>query len=293
MALIIENLLGKQFPDKEFHYSSDKSALYALSVGMGQDPMDLSELDFVSGMQPKVLPSQATVIAWDYDFILDSGVDQVLILHGGQSVTVHSPLPSSADIVSSFKVRDVFDKGAGKGAVIVAETKIREKHSGELLTTNVWTSYARGEGGFGGQRGPGLTPDPMPSRKPDITVDRRGFRNQPLFYSLLGDKNPLHFDPRVAGAAGFDYPIMHGNCTFGMTCAAIVEAVCDYDPRRLKDIACSFSAPGKPGETLRTEIWMEQGGVRFRGYSAERGIELVSNGKAVVSNEYSQEQVNV
>lgn len=283
MALIIANLLGRTFPDQEFFYSTDKSCLYALSVGMAQDPMDLRELDFVSGPEPKVLPSQATVIAWDYDFIIDSGVDQVLILHGGQSVTVHNPLPSSAEIVSSFRIRDVYDKGPGKGAVIIAETKIREKHSGKPLTTNVWTSYARGEGGFGGERGPSLTPASMPERSPDIVVDRVGFLNQPLFYRLLGDENPLHYDPRVAQAAGFEYPIMHGNCTFGMACAAVVEAVCDYDPARLKDFSCSFSAPGKPGDTLRAEIWIEGDIARFRAYSVERGVELVSNGKAVVS----------
>lgn len=293
MALIVENLLEKEFPEKEFHYSSEKSCLYALSVGMASDPMDIRELAFVTGSDPKVLPSQATVIAWDYDFIVNSGVDQVLILHGAQSVTIHAPLPASADIVSSFRVTDVFDKGPGKGAVIVAETNVREKHSGKPLSTSIWTSYARGEGGFGGPRGPSLVSDPMPDREPDLVIDRRGFANQPLFYRLLGDENPLHYDPLVASAAGFAYPIMHGNCTFGMACAAIVAGVCDYEPRRLKEIGCSFSAPGKPGETLRTEIWLDGSAVMFRAYSAERGVELISNGKAVVSGEHGKEQTHV
>jgi len=282
MPLDPRRFLDRVFPEKEYTYIERDTSLYALSVGMAQDPLFLPELQFVCGAPLKVLPSQATVIAWDYDFILDSGIDEVLILHGGQSVTIHNPLPAAATIVSQFRIRDLHDKGAGKGAVIVGETRIRDKATGAPLCTNLWTSYARGEGGFGGARGPSMERPPMPVRAPDAVIETRTSTNQALFYRLLGDVNPLHSDPAIAAAAGFDRPIMHGNCTFGITCRALVAGMCGYAPERLLSLDCLFTAPGMPGDTVRTEMWKEGSSVRFRSLSKERGIELAGGGEAVV-----------
>lgn len=284
MPLDPSRFLGRRYPDREFSYTERDTMLYALSVGMAQDPTDRRELAFVCGPEPRVLPSQATVIAWDYSFIEGSGIDEVMILHGAQSVEIHNPLPPAATIVSEFRISDLFDKGPGKGAVIVAEIRIREKHSGTPLCTNLWTSYARGEGGFGGEKGPSAPKANYPDRTPDAMIDTPTNRNQPLFYRLLGDVNPHHFDPDFARAAGFERPILHGNCTFGIACRSVVIATCNYRPERLSRISCQFSAPGLPGDTVRTEIWREGGNVIFRAFSLESGAELIGNGLASIDD---------
>ncbi len=133
MPLDAQRLLHRVFPDREFSYDQRDTALYALCAGMAQDPMTIRDLEFVNGPAPKVLPTQSTAIAFDYRFIDGSGIDESLILHAGQSVTVHAPLPPSATVVCSFRIRDIFDKGPGRGAVIVAEARLRDKTSGTRL----------------------------------------------------------------------------------------------------------------------------------------------------------------
>lgn len=280
MVLDPSRFIGRSFPERRFRYTERDTQLYALAVGMAQDPLDRKELPFACGPDTPVLPSQATVIAWDYGFLLGSGIDEARILHGAQSVTLHRPLPAAADIVSRFSVTDLFDKGPGKGAVIVARTEIFEAASGTPLCTNVWTSYARGEGGFGGKRGESVPVRPPPARAPDHGLDSRTWPNQPLFYRLLGDINPLHWDPDFAALGGFDRPIMHGLCTFGIACRAVVATVCDHDPRRIRGFRCQFSAPAFPGDTIRTDIWVEGPRAVFRCRAVERDVDLVVNGKA-------------
>lgn len=283
MVLDPSRFVGKIFPEKRFRYTERDTQLYALSVGMAQDPLDRNELVFACGPNTPVLPTQATVIAWDYDFILGSGIDEAKILHGAQSVTIHSPLPAAADVISRFAVTDLFDKGPGNGAVIVARTEIFEEATGRPLCTNVWTSYARGEGGFGGERGPSSPVLPAPSRAPDHSVDSRTWLNQPLFYRLLGDVNPLHSDPDFAALGGFDRPIMHGLCTYGIACRAVVATTCAYDPRRMLDFRCQFAAPAIPGDTIRTDIWTDGDAVTFRCRAVERAVDVAVNGRASIA----------
>ncbi len=283
MPLDPGKLIGRDFAEKRFSYTQRDSSLYALAVGMAKDPCNLRELDFVCAGELKVLPSQATVIAWDYDFVLESGIDQVMILHAAQSVTIHNPLPAAAGIISQFCIKALYDKGPGKGAVIIAETRIRDEATGKPLCTNLWTSYARGEGGFGGERGPGAEKRLAPGRAPDCIVDAPTVANQPLLYRLLGDVNPLHWDPEIARAAGFPRPIMHGNCTFGIACRAIVAGICDYEPERLASIGCDFTAPAMPGDTIRTEIWRDGDSISFRAVALERHVEVIGNGEARIT----------
>jgi len=281
MPLDPSKFLGRRFEDKVFEYSEQKTSLYALCAGMAQDPLDRRELDFVADASPlKVLPSQATVIAWDYGFILESGIDETMILHGAQAVTVHNPLPPAGRIRSSFRIRELYDKGPGAPAVIVAETSIFDCDSGLPLTTNLWTSVARGEGGFGGKRGPSATPIERPERTPDRVIEARTWPTQPLFYRLLGDVNPLHSEPGFAAAGGFDRPILHGNSMFAVACRAVVVGACGYRPDLIRHIECRFSAPGIPGDTIATELWIEGSEVRFRCLAVERGVELIVNGRA-------------
>ena len=275
MPLNAQRLLERVFPDREFTYDERDTALYALCSGMAQNPMDARDLSFVNGPAPKVLPTQSTAIAFDYRFIEGSGIDEFLILHAGQSVTVHAPLPPSAAVVCSFRIRDIFDKGAGRGAVIVAEARLREKTSGAPLCTNVWTSYARGEGGFGGERGPRTPVIAIPERAPDRQISTTTTAAHPLFYQLLGDTNSVHIDPDAARRGGFDRPIMHGLCTYGIACRAIVVGICDHDPSRIRQLDAQFTAPVFPGETIVTSLWRDGDRVTLRSAARERGITVL------------------
>lgn len=276
MSLNVTRLRELKLPDRQFTYDHSQTILYALAVGMGQDPHNRSELNFVLEPNLKVLPSQSTAIAWDYRFIEGTGIDEVMILHGAQSIRMSSPLPAAGTVVSSFRIKNVFDKGATKGAVIVAEVKLREMPTGRLICTNQWTSYARGQGGFGGERGPSKPQQKFPARAPDHCVSTRTTTTQSLLYRLLGDTNPLHADPDVAAAAGFERPIMHGLCTYGIVCRSVVVAACDHDPDRLSELDIQFSAPAYPGDTIVTDIWTDQAGVLVRAFSGERNVELAT-----------------
>ncbi len=275
MPLDARRLLGRVFPEREFTYDARDTALYALCTGMAQDPMDVRDLAFVNGPAPKVLATQPTAIAFDYRFIKGSGIDEFLILHAGQSVTVHAPLPPSATVISSFRICDIFDKGAGRGAVIVAEARLREKASGTLLCTNVWTSYARGEGGFGGERGPRTPVIAIPEHAPDRQITTRTMTAHPLFYQLLGDTNAVHIDPDAARRGGFDRPIMHGLCTYGIACRAIVVGMCGHDPDRIRHFDGQFTAPTFPGETIVTSLWRDGDRVTLRSVAQERGVTVL------------------
>jgi acyl dehydratase len=275
MPLNAQRLLERVFPDREFTYDVRDTALYALCTGMAQDPVDVNDLGFVNGPAPKVLPTQSTAIAFDYRFIEGSGIDEFLILHAGQSVTVHAPLPPSATVVCSFRILDIFDKGAGRGAVIVAEARLREQTSGTLLCTNVWTSYARGEGGFGGERGPRTPVIAIPERAPDQQIETKTMVAHPLFYQLLGDTNAVHIDPEAARKGGFDRPIMHGLCTYGIACRAVVVGICGHDPDRIQHFDGQFTAPVFPGETIVTSLWRDGDRVTLRSAVRERGVTVL------------------
>lgn len=274
MPLDAASLLARTFPPLEFSYGSREAIIYALCAGMGQDPLDRRELDFVYEPRLKILPTLLTAAAWDYRFIVGSGIDAVMILHGAQRVTVHAPLPAAGTVVNRFRITDIFDKGPGRGAVILAETELREKAGGRLLCTHLWTSYARGEGGFGGARGPSEPAVAVPGRQPDAVISAATTTTTSTLYRLLGDVNPLHVDPDVAIAAGFPRPILHGLCTYAVVCRAVVASACGYAPERLAMLDCRFLAPAFPGDSLDTEVWVSAGIATFRCTARTRGVEL-------------------
>ena len=280
MGLDYDRLMTLETEEKAFRYSDRDTMLYGLSVGMGADPMDRQELDFVYEKNLKTLPTMATVLAWDNSLIHQAGINYLLVVHGEQRVTLHKPLPPEADILVKWRIKEAVDKGEGRGALIYVEKIVREKASGDLLCTNLSTVFARGDGGFGGPSEGGPKPHVLPDRAPDHVCDLTTMPSQALFYRLCGDRNPLHSDPDVAVAAGFDRPILHGLCTYGHACHAIVEAACDYDSARMTGIEARFSAPVFPGETIRTEMWEEDGGVAFRAGVPERNAVVLNNGFA-------------
>ncbi|HLT77839.1 MAG TPA: MaoC/PaaZ C-terminal domain-containing protein [Ferrovibrio sp.] len=283
MPIVYDDLMRLDLPEREFSYTERDTMLYALSVGMGHDPMDLDELPFVYEKGLKALPSQATVITWDDSWVPRTGINFLMVVHGEQRVTLHRPLPTQGRIRSKVRVKDAFDKGAGKGAILLIENTIRDAESGELLATLLSTTFARGDGGFGGparspEDGP-PQPHPIPDRAPDVGVTARTQPNQALFYRLCGDRNPLHADPAVAKAAGFPRPILHGLCTYGHAVRAVVKAACNHDPALVRHIEARFTAPVFPGETIHTEIWRDGNTVSFRARLMERDVIALDHGK--------------
>lgn len=280
MALDYDHLMTLETDETAYSYTDRDTMLYALSVGMGADPMDRKELDFVYEKNLKTLPTMATVLAWDNSLIHKSGINYLLVVHGEQRITMHKPLPPRADILVKRRIKEAVDKGEGRGALIYVETTVREKESGAPLCSTLSTVFARGDGGFGGPSEGGPAPHVLPDRAPDHVCDLKTMPSQALFYRLCGDRNPLHSDPDVAAAAGFDRPILHGLCTYGHACHAIVEEMCDYDSARMTGFEARFSAPVFPGETIRTEMWDEDGGVAFRAVVPERDAVVLNNGFA-------------
>lgn len=283
MPIVYDDLMRLDLPEREFSYTERDTMLYALSTGMGQDPMDLDELPFVFEKNLKALPGLATVVAWDDSWAPKTGINFVMVVHGEQRVTLHKPLQPQGRIKSKIRIKDVFDKGAGKGAVMLIENSLRDAATGEPLATLLSTTFARGDGGFGGPaRAKEDGPPPahqIPDRNPDIGVTARTQSNQALFYRLCGDRNPLHADPAFAKAAGFPRPILHGLCTYGHAIRAVVKAACDHDPARVAHIEARFTAPVFPGETIHTEIWRDENVVSFRARLMERDVVVLDHGK--------------
>ncbi len=248
-------------------WTTEDALLYALGVGAGQDD-PTAELNLTTenteGVPQQALGSYAIVLAQfggpPTGYL--AGMDLTQLLHAEQALTLHAPLPTSGAIEVRSKVADLFDKGSG--ALLVTETVAVEPASKEPLFTTRSGVFLRGEGGFGGHRGPAL-PTPIPRREPDESVGFTTAPNQALVYRLSGDRNPLHSDPAYAAAGGFDRPILHGLATYGISTRLLVRACCGADPARMTHIEGRFTKPVVPGERLELEIWRESpGAVAFR-----------------------------
>lgn len=278
MAVTHEQLMALRIPERQYSYTDNDTMLYAVGIGLGADPLDREQLAFVYEKKLKVMPSMATVIAWDDSWVIKSGLDFLKVVHGEQRLTLHKPLPAAATVKSSIRVKAAYDKGPGKGALLVGEIAITDAASGDKLCTLESVTFARGDGGFGGPAG---SPEPLPrvpERAPDRSVAFRTLPQAALIYRLSGDRNPLHCDPDVARAAGFDRPILHGLCTWGHACHAVVRECCDYRPERITSFAARFTAPVYPGETIETEMWREGAAVHFRSRVPERDVTVLNNG---------------
>jgi acyl dehydratase len=280
MAINYEKLLNYPIPEARQRLRWQDTALYNFSVGLGQDPMDERQLDFLYEPRLKAMPSMPVVLGapgfWSRE--PDTGINWKQILHGEQGLVLHRPLPVEGEIIGRSRVTGLVDRGEGKGALMYSEREVVDAATGETLATLTSTSFLRGDGGFGGPSGPVKRPHPEPERAPDLTVDLATRPEQALVYRLNSDLNPLHIDPAVARDAGFPRPILHGLCTFGTVCHALLRGLCDYDTARFGRMDLRFSSPVFPGETVATEIWREEGGAAFRASVLERGKVVVSNG---------------
>lgn len=280
MAIDYQKLMALSHPEKSFAWGARETILYALGVGMGREA---DELAYVYEKGLKALPTLATVIAWDDTWQDATGMDLSKIVHGEMRVTLHKPLPAEGRVISAHRIAEAYDKGPGRGAVLLAETKLRDAADESPVATLLSTVFARGDGGFGGPEGRGPAPHVLPERVPDRTVMMATRPEQALFYRLSGDQNPLHADPDVAQAAGFERPILQGLCSYGMACASLVKALCPEAPERLTHIEARFTAPVYPGETLLTDLWDDGGRVSFRTHVAERGVVALDHGRADIA----------
>jgi acyl dehydratase len=286
MAIDFDSAMAAGARDLPFAYADTQTMLYALAIGMGRDPLDARELDFVYEKGLRAVPTLATVIAWGARDVRTLGVDYARILHGEQRLTLHRPLPVAASLRVDTRTVSIHDKGAGKGALIVSRIDIADAATGEALCTLEPTHFARGDGGFsaadGRDSGPVAPPHALPDRAPDTIRTLTTTPEQPLFYRLLGDRNPLHADPNVARAAGFERPILHGLCTYGLCCHAVLKAIIDYRAELIRQFDVRFSAPVFPGETLRVELWRDGDTVSFRAIATGREAVVVNNGRCLL-----------
>lgn len=284
MPISAQKLLSLHIPDIAQRYTGKDTILYALSLGLGQDPLDKRQLAFVTGDHPEVLPTFAVTLAFSPFWLrdLDTGVDFLKVMHGEEDLVLHRPLPPHGYVTGRMRIVDVIDKGAGKGALLVCERVLADESSGETFATLTETIFCRGDGGFDGTKREARPPHPVPARAPDMVCDLPTRPETALLYRLSGDTNPLHSDPDVARAAGFDRPVLHGLATFGIAGHALLKTICDYEPERLAAMAGRFSAPVYPGETIRTEMWRDGGIVSFRARVVGRDVIAIDNGRAEV-----------
>ncbi|MFE2299039.1 MaoC/PaaZ C-terminal domain-containing protein [Streptomyces sp. NPDC059445] len=255
----------------EIAWSHKDVQLYHLGLGAGVPATDPDELRYTLESRLHVLPSFATVAGAGSPGVISSlsmpgiDVDLARVLHGGQSVRLHRPIPAEGTATATGRIAAVYDKGTA--AVLVMRTEVTDAEG--PLWTNDAQIFVRGEGGWGGDRGPSARLE-APSGPPDRTVERPIREEQALLYRLSGDWNPLHADPEFAKLAGFDRPILHGLCTYGMTLKAVVDTLLGGDVTRVRAYTTRFAGVVFPGETLRIRMWRGDGAVRVAVSAVER-----------------------
>lgn len=288
-----ERLLAWSFPEIEHSYSQRDTMLYALALGIGRNPCDPQALRFVEDTAAPLLalPTMAVVIGFPGSWMQDpaTGIDFARIVHGEEELLLHHPLPAAAIVIARHKVVKVVDKGPGRGATITYDKDLFLRDGGTHLATVRHTTFARGDGGFSGVPVPqSATPTVafnLPDRAPDDIAVVLGLPQQALLYRLCGDRNPLHSDPATARAAGFDRPILHGLCTFGMAADVLLSQWAGGDPARLASLRARFSKPVFPGETLLIESWREGREIQFRVLVRERDAVVLNQGYATLNEE--------
>jgi acyl dehydratase len=283
-----DRLMRWPLPPVTQTYTERDSIVYALGLGVAtSDALDPALLRFIYEGAPgglAALPSMAVVLATGPFWMQDpaTGIDWQRILHGEQTLRLHKPLPAAGTVIGEHRIDAIYDKGAGKGALMLLSRRLFDAASGDLLATVGSSVFMRGDGGFGGRSVGAPQPHPLPAeRAPDLLLDLPTRPDQAVLYRLSGDLNPLHIDTAVARAAGFERPILHGLCSYGIAARAVLALLCGNEPARLKRLDLRFASPVYPGETIRTEVWFEAPGrAAFRARVVERDQLILNNGLA-------------
>jgi len=280
MPLNADAIRAHPFAPVENTLTDSACMLYALSVGVGRDPMNVNELPYVYEEGLKVFPSMPVVLGHPGPWTADPkmGINRQMLVHGTQRLKIHRPLVPGVPFIASSRILELIDKGVDGGAIIIVERTLRERDSGQPLATIEAGTFCRADGGFGGPRQPSHEFAAVPQRTPDITCEMPTDANQALYYRLNGDRNPLHASPSFAAKAGFPRPILHGLCTFGIAAHALIR----HGGRgsELRSIETRFSRPVFPGETVRFEMWNEPEGIAFRAKVEAREATVLDRGMA-------------
>lgn len=285
MAIEYDTLINWKIPEVEQTLTRRDTILYALGVGLGADPCDESQLKFVYEENLLALPTMAIVLAYPGPWHAqgDTGITRSHVVHGEQGFRIHRPLPVEGTIVGLTEITDVIDKGKDKGALVLTKCTVREQSTQEVVCTLTSTTFCRADGGFGGPAGIARESHAIPARAPDLTCDLPTLPQAALIYRLSGDYNPLHASPAYAKKAGFKMPILHGRCTFSVVGHALLKSCCGYDPAKLVSMEGRFSSPVYPGETVRTEMWVDGNVVSFRASVPARSVTVLNNGCAEIA----------
>jgi len=284
MPLNYDQLMSMKFEPARQTYTRRDTMLYALGLGVGaRDAFAATELKYVYERELVALPTLAVVLAAGAMRLSDPrfGVNYTMLLHAEQSLEVHKPLPVEGTVVSHSSIDEIYDKGAAKGAIMYMTRRLHDENTGDLLVTLGTVTFLRADGGFGGKSEGAPKPEPVPQdRPPDLTTMLPVSLNQALIYRLSGDYNPLHADPQTARAAGYDRPILHGLCGYGMVGRALLQVLCGDDPARFKRLYLRFTRPVFPGEPLQLQVWhLGSGAAAFRLVASDRDVVVEDFGR--------------
>ncbi|GAB3295140.1 enoyl-CoA hydratase [Epidermidibacterium keratini] len=250
------DLVGKPSEPVTKSWTSTETLLYALGIGYGHDDQ-LTGLQFTTentdGIEQVVAPTYGVIMTHGAGPGRSLGdFDRAMLVHGEQGLRIHRRIPAAgtAQIVST--ITDIFDKGSA--AIVRSESTATDSETGAPLVTTTSSVFIRGEGGFGGESGPKATWQ-APDREPDWSGTARTWPGQALLYRLNGDRNPLHADPAFAARGGFEKPILHGLCTYGVSARVLLDAPFAGDAGNLREFSGRFSSPVIPGDELTVRAW--------------------------------------
>jgi acyl dehydratase len=282
MAIDYKFLMGLPPRVVTHRYTSRDTILYALGVGAGLLAVgDAKALPFVYEENLAALPTMATILAYPGFWAQEPqyGITWRKLLHRDQSIEIHAEIPAAADVRGEMTIDEIYDRGAEKGALLCFSRRIFNAATNELLATVRQVNVLRADGGFGGPADRTPPGQEAPTRPADQSARLRTGADQALVYRLSGDMNPLHVDPEVARAAGFEKPILHGLATFGLVGLSVVAQLCGYDPRKVRRLDARFSSPVYPGDTLEVSVWhLAEARAAVEARAVERDITVIRNG---------------
>jgi acyl dehydratase len=249
--------VGSTSDPVEASWNSKDALLYAVGIGAGHDDLHFTT-ENSHDIEQLVYPTFPVVVGWGRGSAMGKigSFNPAMLVHGQQAVTLHRPIPVEGRVTLTSTITGIHDKGSA--AVVVSETVA--VMDGEPLYTNVGSSFMRGEGGWGGDRGPSGPRNVPPELPADHEVTYVTGRDQAFVYRLSGDRNPLHTDPAFAALGGFDTPILHGLCSYGFTARALLSALCGNNPARFQHIEGRFASPVIPGDALKVRMWSTESG---------------------------------
>jgi acyl dehydratase len=269
--------VGNQSDPVHASWTSKDALLYAVGIGAGVDELAFTT-ENTSGVDQRVFPTFAVVVGWGMGSAMRGigSFNPAMLVHGEQRVTLHKPIPADGSVTMVSKIVGIYDKG--KAAVVATETEATDDADGTPLFTTYSSAFIRGEGGWGGDRGPSGPRNVPPDRAPDEQVTYQTSPDQALVYRLSGDRNPLHSDPAFAAMGGFDRPILHGLCTYGFTGRALLHTLAGGDPARFHHIEGRFSSPVLPGDALTITMWRTGDGEAVFTTAKQDGTVVIDQG---------------